>query len=171
MIQHKLQQNRSSMETIQDSIQFPTPQLQEQVSKLWDKVHEVKGTVNFLMERNKELKNKLDEKPDIVSVFSESNEDKDKLIDELRLEVLFLKTKVSELEAKVNIDDLEISRLSVLALNYHKLISSYDRIKKFMKVPSQAPFLPWRRAAVRISPLREFPASHPSAPPFSTKRR
>ena len=97
------------MNTSQNKIDFPSPGLEDAVSKLWNKIHEISGTINFLIERNKELKEKLDSKGVVSHEDIAKMKDMERNIESLELEndeylgrIAKLETELEELSKENN---------------------------------------------------------------------
>lgn len=118
------------METKQNTFDFPSPELQEAVSKLWDIVHQARGTINFLLESNKEMKRKLDSKsassPDADSRIIELEE----LTSKLKHEIDDYRHLVNENNRVIEKMNFELSSLQDIKSNYFVLLEAYAKLKK-----------------------------------------
>lgn len=117
------------METKQNTFDFPSPELQEAVGKLWDTVHQVRGTITFLLESNKELKQKLDSKsastPDADNRIAELEE----LTAKLEQENDDYKYLAEESSRAIEDIKIELSGLQDIKANYFILQDAYRKLK------------------------------------------
>ena len=117
------------MNTTQNKIDFPSANLENAVSKLWNKIHEISGTINFLVERNNELKEKLDSKGVISKEDIAKMKDMERNIESLELENDEYLGRIAKLEAEIKTLSQSNSTLEVFAKNYDILIKSYNKLK------------------------------------------
>jgi len=123
------QLNSKAMKIQQNQIDFPSPELQKVVEKLWSKIHEINGTVNFLIERNKELKEKLDARGVISPEDIAKMKEMERNIESLGLENEDYLSKIAKLKQENAALSEELSAKSVFQKNYEILISAYNKLK------------------------------------------
>lgn len=117
------------MKIQQNQIDFPSPELQKVVEKLWSKIHEINGTVNFLIERNKELKEKLDARGVISPEDIAKMKEMERNIESLELENEDYLSNIAKLKQENAALSEELSAKSVFQKNYEILISAYNKLK------------------------------------------
>ena len=123
------QLNSEAMKIQQNQIDFPSPELQKVVEKLWSKIHEINGTVNFLIERNKELKEKLDARGVISPEDIAKMKEMERNIESLELENEDYLSNIAKLKQENAALSEELSAKSVFQKNYEILISAYNKLK------------------------------------------
>lgn len=117
------------MKIQQNQIDFPSPELQKVVEKLWSKIHEINGTVNFLIERNNELKEKLDARGVISPEDIAKMKGMERNIESLELENEDYLSNIAKLKQENAALSEELSAKSVFQKNYEILISAYNKLK------------------------------------------
>lgn len=123
------QLNSEAMKIQQNQIDFPSPELQKVVEKLWSKIHEINGTVNFLIERNNELKEKLDARGVISPEDIAKMKEMERNIESLELENEDYLSNIAKLKQENAALSEELSAKSVFQKNYEILISAYNKLK------------------------------------------
>jgi chromosome segregation ATPase len=117
------------MEASQNKIDFPSPDLEDVVGKLWNKIHEISGTINFLIERNNELKEKLDSKGMVSHEDIAKMKEMERNIESLELENDEYLGEIARLKQKLDEFANENTSLKVFAKNYDAIVNSYNKLK------------------------------------------
>ncbi len=111
------------MESPQNTLAFPSPELQNAVNDLWSMIHQAAESLNAQIEQNKNLKFKLDE------VTSNSGEESEQ-VERLREEASNLYTEISLREDDVSRLKQQIESFGSLQDNFNELNHGYSKAQE-----------------------------------------
>jgi chromosome segregation ATPase len=111
------------MESPQNSLDFPSPELQNAVKDLWLIIHQAAESLNLHIEQNKNLKMELD------NVYSSTNEDGE-LVEKLRAEMSKLSSEIALKNEEISSLNEQIETFNSLQENFTQLNDSYQNAQE-----------------------------------------